>query len=154
MASIRRELRIDRSADDVWAIAGDPATIHRWFPGIVSSTVEVTDDATLRHVVLGTGIPLVEQIVTNDAITRRFQYRITGGFFREHLGTVDVIALSDQSCLAVYGTDATPDVMALVLGGASGVALENLRDLVESTPIDEHTDDNTARRDTEREAMN
>ena len=132
MASIRRELRIQRPADDVWAIAGDPSTIHEWFPGIASSRMEVTDGVTLRHVVLGTGIPLVEQIVTNDPIARRFQYRITGGIFREHLGTVDVIDLHDGTCVAVYGTDATPDVMALVLGGASGVALENLRDLVEA----------------------
>ena len=52
--------------------------------------------------------------------------------FKEHLGTVDVIDLGDGTCLGVYSTDAMPDVMALVIGGASGVALENIRSLAET----------------------
>ena len=31
--SIRHEIRIDRPADDVWALAGDPTRLHEWFPG-------------------------------------------------------------------------------------------------------------------------
>ena len=36
-----------------------------------------------------------EEIVTNDPIQRRFQYRITAPMFRDHLGTIDVIDLGD-----------------------------------------------------------
>ena len=35
IGSIRRQIRIDRPADDVWALVGDPARLHEWFPGIV-----------------------------------------------------------------------------------------------------------------------
>jgi hypothetical protein len=122
MATVRRELRFDRPAAEVWATVGDPGTIHEWFPGIVDSTV----DGDVRTITLGSGVSLTEQIVTNDPVLRRFQYRITGGLFRQHLGTVDVIGLDDDSCLAVYSTDAEPDVMALVIGGASGAALREL----------------------------
>ncbi len=132
MASIRRELRIDRPADDVWPMIGDPGRIHEWFPGIVSCTVDTDDEGVSRTVTLGTGIPLVERVVTNDPIARRFQYRITGGVFKEHLGTVDVIDLGDETCLGVYSTDALPDVMALVIGGATGAALENIKSLAET----------------------
>ena len=132
MATIRRELRIHRPADEVWALVGDPGTIHEWFPGIVSCTVSETEEGTERTVVLGTGLQLVEHIITNDPIARRFQYRIAGGVFREHLGTIDVIDLDDGTCLCVYGTDALPDVMALVIGGASGEALERICRLVVS----------------------
>ena len=97
MASIRRELRIDRNAAQVWPLIGDPGRIHEWFPGIVSCTVETTEDGVSRTVTLGTGIPLVEHIITNDPIAHRFQYRIAGGVFKEHLGTVDVIDLGDGS---------------------------------------------------------
>lgn len=148
MASIRRELRIDRPAGEVWPLIGDPGRIHEWFPGIVSCTVDTdADDGVVRRTVtLGTGIPLVEEVVTNDPITRRFQYRITGGVFKEHLGTVDVIDLDGRSCLGVYSTDAVPDVMALVIGGASGEALANIKALAEtgelpageSVPTDQH----------------
>lgn len=137
MASIRRELRIDRPADQVWPLIGEPGRIHEWFPGIESSTVEETDEGVVRTVTLGSGIPLVERVVTNDPIARRFQYRIDGGVFKEHLGTVDVIDLGDGTCLGVYSTDAMPDVMALVIGGASGVALENIRSLAETGRLPE-----------------
>lgn len=128
MASIRREVRIDRSAAQVWSVVGDPATIHTWFPGIAGSTVE----GKVRTITLNSGIPLPEDIVTVDPILRRFQYAIAGGLFRSHLGTVDVIALDESSCLVVYGTDAEPDVMALVIGGAAGGALEELKAQFES----------------------
>lgn len=130
MATIRRELRIERPADDVWAVVAEVGSVHRWFPGIVGCEVLETDDGRVRRVELATGLRLDESIVTVDPIARRFQYSIGGGVFRHHLGTVDVIALDDQSCLVVYGTDATPDVMALVIGGATGQALSNLADLV------------------------
>lgn len=131
MASIRREIRIDAPVGDVWPLVGDPGRIHHWFPGIVDCTVEDTDDGIVRTVTLGSGIMLEEHVVTNDPIAHRFQYRIAGGVFKEHLGTVDVIGLDDTTCMAVYSTDALPDVMALVIGGASGVALENIKSLAE-----------------------
>lgn len=146
MASIRRELRIDRPAAEVWPLIGEPGRIHEWFPGIESCTVDHEDGVVRRTVTLGTGIPLVEEIVTNDPISHRFQYRITGGVFKEHLGTVDLIELDEHSCVGIYSTDAVPDVMALVIGGASGEALANIKALAEngelpageSAPTDQH----------------
>jgi carbon monoxide dehydrogenase subunit G len=131
MASIRRELRIDRPAEQVWPLIGDPGRIHEWFPGIVASTITEDDTGVRRTVTLGTGMELVEHVVTNDAIAHRFQYRIVGGLFREHLGTVDLIDLGDGTCLGVYSTDAAPDVLALVIGGATGEALANIKTLAE-----------------------
>ena len=127
--SVRREVRIARAADDVWAWIGDPARLPEWFPGIVSATV----DGTTRTIVTGTGIPMPEEIVTNDPLQRRFQYRITAPMFREHLSTIDVLDLGDGTCLAVYGADAIPSTMALVIAGAAGEALEHLRTILEGT---------------------
>lgn len=131
MASIRRELRIDRPAEDVWPLIGDPGRIPEWFPGIVSAEVAEDDEGVARTVTLATGIPLVERVITNDPLAHRFQYRITGGVFSEHQGTVDLIDLGDGTCLGVYSTDAAPDVMALVIGGATGTALANIKKLAE-----------------------
>jgi hypothetical protein len=68
-----------------------------------------------------------EEIVTNDPIQRRFQYRLTGGFVRNHLGTIDVFDLGDDSSLVAYATDCEPDSMALIIGGATGNALGELK---------------------------
>jgi uncharacterized protein YndB with AHSA1/START domain len=124
---VRRHVRIARPADDVWAAIGDPARIQEWFPGIVASTV----DGSTRVITTGSGMPIPEEIVTNDPIQRRFQYRITGPLAREPLSTLDVIDLDDGTCLVVYAADAVPATMALVIAGAAGNALEHLRTVME-----------------------
>ncbi len=127
-ASIRREVRITGSADEIWAVAGDPARLTEWFPGVVACEV----DGDTRTVTAGAGRAMTEQIVTIDRLQRRFQYRITTPMFRQHLGTVDVVDLGDGTCMVVYGTDAEPAMLALAVGGATGQALTNLRALVEA----------------------
>src|SRR5580700_682626 len=88
-ASIRREIQIRRSAGVVWELAGDPARIHEWFPGIASSSVEGDE----RVVTLGSGQAVTEKIITLDPLQRRFQYVMNFPLCREHLGTLDVIEL-------------------------------------------------------------
>lgn len=125
--SVRRQVHIKRPPDEVWALVGDPARIQEWFPGIVSSTVE----GSTRTIVTGSGLPMPEDIVTNDPIQRRFQYHITTSIFTEHLSTLDVLDLGDGTSLAVYSADTRPATMALVIAGAAGNALENARRILE-----------------------
>ena len=128
--SVRRQVRIARSAAEVWALVGDPARIQEWFPGIVSSTVE----GASRVILTGSGLPMPEQIVTNDQVQRRFQYRLTLPILKEHLSTLDVLDLEDGTCLVVYSADADPATMALVIAGAAGAALQHLRTMMEGAP--------------------
>lgn len=121
--TVRRHVRINRSAEEVWSVVGDPARIQEWFPGIVASTV----DGTTRVITTASGIPMPEEILTSDPLQRRFQYRITAPIVREHLSTLDVVDLGDGTCLAMYSADADPATMALVIAGAAGNALEHLR---------------------------
>lgn len=127
--SVRRSVRIRRAADEVWALIGDPARLPEWFVGIDKAEV----DGDRRVITTGTGIPMPEQILTNDPIARRFQYRITTSLFREHVSTLDVHDLDDGTCLVVYAADADPATMALVIAGAAGSALEQLRDRMEGS---------------------
>jgi uncharacterized protein YndB with AHSA1/START domain len=128
VGTIRREVIIDRTPDDVWAVVGDPASIADWFPGMVDAKVE----GTTRTITTESGIPLPEEIVTNDAILRRFQYRLAAPMMRHHLGTIDVFDLHDGRSLVSYSTDADPDPVALVIGGATGNALKELKRQLES----------------------
>jgi hypothetical protein len=125
--SVRREVVIGVDADTAWRVVGRPDLLHHWFPGVVGC--EVAGD--VRTVTLATGLTFEEAILTRDPLLRRFQYRISGGIFTEHLASVDVIALDETSCLVTYATDAAPAAMAVVLGGASGDALAELRRLLE-----------------------
>ncbi|MEO8694443.1 MAG: SRPBCC family protein [Acidimicrobiales bacterium] len=127
MATVRRHVRINRPAADVWAILGDATALPSWFPGIVDAKV----DGVIRVVTTGTGLPMPEEIITCDPLLRRFQYRITAPMFRHHLSTIDVIDLDDGTTLAIYGVDAEPSVLALTIGGAAGAGLESLKTMLE-----------------------
>lgn len=126
-ASERRQQIIQVSAARAWEVVGRPGLLHLWFPGIVDCTV----DGTTRTITTGVGLSLTEEILTNDPLQRRFQYRICGGFFKEHLASIDVIELTDRSCLVTYASDADPATMAIVLGGATAGALVELADQLE-----------------------
>ena len=61
-ASVRRHVRIACPPDDAWAYIGDPARLPEWFPGIDSATV----DGTMRVITTGSGIPMPEQILSEE----------------------------------------------------------------------------------------
>ena len=125
--SVRRFVRINRPADEVWPFIGDATRLPEWFPGIVDAQVE----GDTRVITTGSGLPMPEQIITNDPIQRRFQYRLTGPMFKEHLSTLDVLDLGDDTCVVSYSADADPSVMALVIAGAAGNALHHLKAMCE-----------------------
>ena len=100
--SVRREVVVGVDADTAWRVVGRPDLLHHWFPGVVGC--EVAGD--LRTVTLATGLTFEETILTCDPLLRRFQYRISGGLFTEHLASLDVIALDETSCLITYASDA------------------------------------------------
>jgi hypothetical protein len=135
VASVRREAIIDRAAPDVWARIGDPGAIVGWFPGMVDAQVAEREGTTTRTITTATGIPLPEEIVTNDPILRRFQYRVVAPFIAHHLGTIDVFDLGSDRSLVSYATDCVPDAMALIIGGATGSALKELKRQMESPAV-------------------
>lgn len=128
MATLRSQVRINRPVDDVWAVVADAAGIAQWFPGIETSTAE----GKLRRCTVAGGGAIEEQIVTNDAQLRRFQYRITGGSIpvESHLGTVDVLE-DGAGSLVIYSTEVTPDELASVMGPATAGGLQGLKEHLE-----------------------
>ena len=123
MATMRRHVFCPRSADEVWALVGDPARVAEWFSHIVEATVE----GTHREVTLGSGLVLQEEIVTVRDDLRRLQYRITGPLpIEHHLATIDVLPDGRDRCVVVYGTDVVPHALAFILDGAVGEALADL----------------------------
>jgi len=121
-ASQRRHRVIEVSADRAWAVVTRADVLHHWFPGLISCVV----DGRARTITTRTGVSLVEDIVTNDPLQRRFQYKITGGLFKEHLASIDVIELGADRCLVTYASDVDPATMAIVLGGVMEEALTEL----------------------------
>ena len=127
-ASQRRQRVIAVSVERAWEVLGRPELLHHWFPGIVDCRV----DGGTRWITTGAGLTLEEDLLTNDPLQHRFQYRISGGFFREHLASIDAMALDGDRCMVTYASDAEPAVMAVILGGAMEGALAELARQLES----------------------
>ncbi len=125
MASLRYERRIAAPAEVVWRVVRRPEDIVNWFPGITAATV--TGDR--RTITTATGISMPERILANDETLRHFAYSITAEAYRFHLGTIDVFELGPSECLCVYGTTAEPDLLCLVVAGATVAALERIEAL-------------------------
>jgi Polyketide cyclase / dehydrase and lipid transport len=129
MASIRHERRISAPADVVWHLIARPESIVEWFPGVVSATV----DGAFRTITLASGIVMPEEILTIDALQRRFAYRITAPLYRFHLGVIDVIEVGEDDSLCVYSTTAEPDALALIVAGGTIGALSEIQRLAEAS---------------------
>ena len=134
LGSIRHEIRINRPPAVVWSLAGDPARLYEWFPGLTASPV----DGTTRIITMAAGMSMPEQIVTHDNLMRRVQYSITVPIFKHHRGTIDVIDLHDGTSLVVYSTEADPRTMAMVIAGGTAGALDELKRQMESGMHDTH----------------
>jgi carbon monoxide dehydrogenase subunit G len=129
VATHRTHITIDRPIDEVWAAVNDAGNISAWFPVVQTSEAGGGE----RHCTLEGGVPLDEEIITNDPGLRRFQYRIVGGgmLVETHLGTVDVIEQDGRS-LVVYSTEVTPDEVADTLGPAIEDGVRGLKDYCET----------------------
>ena len=125
MASLRHERRIAAPADVVWEVVRGPEDIATWFPGIT----EVTVEGTTRTITTATGLVIPERIMAIDDTLRRFAYTITAPLYRFHLGVIDVFDLGEDDSLCVYSTTAEPDLLCLVVAGATVAALEEIERL-------------------------
>lgn len=134
MATVRYERRIKADPDTVWSIFCEPNSIPEWFPGVVSCTVE----GSIRVITLGTGLSMPEEIMTIDPLLRRFQYKVTSPLYHFHLGTIDVIELGPLDSLCVYSTTAVPDALALITGGATDGALDEIKRMAEEKMKEQH----------------
>jgi hypothetical protein len=125
MGTVRRHVFIDSPADEVWALVGDPARLHDWFP---ITSCEVVGNK--RWINLASGLRFEEDIITLDHDLRRFQYSIVNNLIvKSHLGTVDVIPDGPNRCMVMYGTDIDPEPMGLIIIGAAGAGLEKLQEI-------------------------
>lgn len=127
MATIRKHVRINRPADEVWKVVSDAGTLE-WFPGVEACSLS----GTTRKVTFAGGIDVEEEILTSDDELRRLQYRIVGGAMpvESHLGTVDVID-DGGSALVIYSTDVAPDGLAKPMRASLGAAVEGLKQHLE-----------------------
>lgn len=76
MPTMKQQIQIDATAQDVWKLAGDPARIADWLPPIESSHVE----GDRRSCTLAEGgAQIEERILEHSDARRRYHYEILDG---------------------------------------------------------------------------
>ena len=110
MASIRRELRLEASADEVWEAVRDFGALHtRLVRGFVTDArLEGRD----RIVTFFNGVVVRERLIDLDDDARRLVWSIVDGPYSHHNGSAQVFASDGGGATLVWITDLLPDEAA------------------------------------------
>ena len=110
MASIRKEIPLTVSAEQVWDAVRDVGALHhRLVPGFVVDT-RLEGDA--RVVTFGNGMVVRELIVDLDDESRRLAWSARGARLTHHNASVQVYADGDGRSRLVWVADLLPDELA------------------------------------------
>jgi carbon monoxide dehydrogenase subunit G len=123
MATIRKEIQIAASPEDVWSAIRDVGAVARLFPGVL---LEARLEEGGRVVTFANGLVVRERIVDVDDGTRRLVYSAVGGRATHHNASLQVFAEGDARSRVVWITDLLPDeiapqIAALVEKGAEAM---------------------------------
>jgi polyketide cyclase/dehydrase/lipid transport protein len=138
MASIRKEIVIESSAEDVWEVIGDfAAGPSRMAPGFVLDT---RVEADCRIVTFADGTVVRERRVSVDHDTRRIVYAVVDGTVQpEHdNASMQVLADGERRCRLVWIRDVLPDELGAPMAEAMSHGLEVVKRTLDDTHDPQH----------------
>lgn len=132
MATVRKELIIEASADAVWDAVRDVGQVHkRLVPGVLTDA-RLEDGA--RVVTFANGMVVRELIVDLNDEQRRFAYAATGGRASHHNASLQAVPVDEHRCRLVWITDLLPDAMALPISVLVDEGARVMKQTLEGTP--------------------
>ena len=132
MASIRKEMEIDRSKEFVWDAIRDVGAIHkRLVPGFV---VDCKLEGDSRIVTFANGMVARELIVDVDDKTCRHSWSARGEPLTHHNASIQVFSRGDDKCRVVWIADLMPNEAAETVGEMIQRGLDTMKRTLESNP--------------------
>lgn len=129
MATINKEIEIERSKEFVWDAIRDVGAIHkRLVPGFVSDCKREGD---WRTVTFATGMVVRELIVSVDDKTCRHSWSARGGSLTHHNASLQVFAVANNKCRVLWIADLMPNEVAGTIDGMIGQALKTMKQTLE-----------------------
>lgn len=110
MATVRKEFRSPRSADEVWAVLRRFDAVHEMAPGFVTATKMEPSGA--RLVTFANGTEIREWLVSSNDDERRLVYAILDHPKIQHYSAVAQVVEDGAGCRFVWTVDFLPDGMA------------------------------------------
>lgn len=110
MATIRKEFRSSRTAEDVWAVLRRFDAVHELAPGFVAAT-RLEPDGT-RIVTFANGLEVREWLVSLDDAERRLVYAILESPRYSHYSASAQVLKDGSGSRFVWTVDFLPDTQA------------------------------------------
>jgi carbon monoxide dehydrogenase subunit G len=110
MASIRQEIPLEASVEDVWDAVRDIGALHkRLVPGFV---VDTRLEEGARIVTFANGLVVRELIISVDDQARRLVWAARGGRLTHHNASAQVFTAGEGRSRLVWIADLLPDELA------------------------------------------
>jgi len=133
MATIRKEIEIQRDKEFVWDAIRDVGAIHkRLVPGFVA---DCKLEGDWRIVTFGNGTVMRELIVDVDDQTCRHSWSARGEPLTHHNASVQVFSEGPNKCRVVWIADLMPNEVAETIGEMIQQALNTMKRALENDPV-------------------
>lgn len=134
MATIHKEIEIERSKKVVWDAIRDVGAIHkRLVPGFV---LDCKLEGDWRTVTFANGMVARELIVSVDDETCRHSWSARGGSLTHHNASSQVFSEGDNKCRVIWIADLMPNEVADRIGEMIAQALKTMKQTLESNAVD------------------
>ena len=132
MATIHKEIGIERSREFVWDAIRDVGAIHkRLVPGFV---VDCKLEGDSRIVTFANGMVVRELIVDVDDRTRRHSWSARGGTLTHHNASIQVFSDGEDKCRVVWIADLLPNDAAKTIDEMIQHGLNTMKLTLETSP--------------------
>ena len=132
MASLHKEITIERSKQSVWDAIRDVGAIQkRLVPGFV---VNCRLEGDWRTVTFANGMVVRELIVAVDDQTCRHAWSARGEPLTHHNASIQVFSDGHDQCRVVWIADLMPNEAAEVVGEMIDLGLATMKETLESNP--------------------
>lgn len=132
MATIHKEIEIERSKESVWDAIRDVGAIHkRLVPGFA---VDCRLDGDSRIVTFANGMVVRELIVDVDDRTCRHSWSARTELLTHHNASVQVFAEGSDKCRVVWIADLLPNEAAENIAPMIQTGLETMKRTLERSP--------------------
>jgi len=133
MATIHKEIEIERSKYFVWDAIRDVGAIHkRLVPGFV---VDCKLEGDWRIVTFANGMVANELIVSVVDDTCRHSWSARGGSLTHHNASIQVFSESDNKCRVVWIADLMPNEAAETIAEMIQHAMNTMKQTLESNAV-------------------
>jgi carbon monoxide dehydrogenase subunit G len=133
MATINKEIEIERSKEFVWDAIRDVGAIHkRLVPGFV---LDCKLEGDWRTVTFANGMVVRELIVSVDDNTCRHSWSARGGSLTHHNASIQVFSEGENKCRVIWIADLMPNEVAETIGEMIQLALNTMKQTLESNAV-------------------